>query len=113
MTTISYSDFLKVDLRVGRITEVEDFPEAKKPAYKLMIDFGEELGTKKSSAQITELYSKDELMGREVVCVVNFEPKQIGPFVSEVLVCGAENLNGNVALLEFDRDDVSVGSRIF
>lgn len=113
MPPIPYSDFQKVDLRVGRITEVEDFPEAKKPAYKLTIDFGKELGTKKSSAQITELYSKDDLIGRQVVCVVNFEPKQIGPFVSEVLVCGAENPDGNVALLGFDRDDVPVGSRIF
>ncbi len=113
MPSIPYSDFQKVDLRIGKITEVEDFPEAKKPAYKLTIDFGEELGLKKSSAQITELYSKDELMGRLVVCVVNFEPKQIGPYISEVLTCGAEDTEGRVALLSFDRDDIPLGSRVF
>jgi len=85
--TISWNDFEKVELRVGTIVSVEDFPEAKVPAYKLKIDFGE-FGVKKSSAQITKLYKKEELLGRQVICVTNFAPKQIGPFISEVLTTG-------------------------
>ncbi len=112
MNHISFDDFQKVDMRVGRITSVDDFPEARKPAYKLTIDFGPDIGEKKSSAQITELYRKDDLMGRLVVCVVNFPPKQIGPMVSEVLTCGAEDRKGRVALLGF-HEDVPLGSRIF
>lgn len=96
-------------MRVGRIVAVEDFPEAKKPAYKLTIDFGPALGTKKSSAQITDLYSKDELHNRLVVAVVNFPPKQIGPFVSEVLVLGAHDEEGRVVLLEVG-EGATVGS---
>ncbi len=113
METISYQDFEKVELRVGRILTAESFPDARKPAYKLTIDFGPEIGTKKSSAQITELYKKEDLVGRLVVCVVNFAPKQIGPFVSECLTCGAKNANGHVALLTFNEKDIPLGSKIF
>lgn len=94
---ITYDDFAKIDMRVGKVISVEDFPQALKPAYKLTIDFGS-LGIKKSSAQITN-YKKEELIGRQVVCVVNFSPKQIGPFVSEVLTLGAERDGGGYELL--------------
>lgn len=107
---IEFDDFLKVDMRVGRIVEVADFPEARKPAWKLAIDFGEELGVKRSSAQITN-YSREQLEGRLVVAVVNFPPRQIGPVRSEVLTLGATDADGNVILLE-PRSDVPLGSRI-
>jgi tRNA-binding protein len=107
---ISYDDFLKVDMRVGRVVAVEDFPEARKPAWKLMIDFGPEIGTKRCSAQITN-YSREELENRLVVAVVNFPPRQIGPFMSEVLTLGATDEAGDVILLE-PRSDVPLGSRI-
>lgn len=113
MSSISYADFEAVDMRVGRIVMVEDFPEARKPAYKLTIDFGPEIGIKKSSAQITGLYTKEELKDRRVVCVVNFPHKQIGPFISEVLTLGAADAEGRVVLLGCDREDVPLGSRIF
>src|SRR6266498_1296517 len=88
---ITYEDFDKVDIRVGKIIEVEDFPEAHKPAYKLTIDFGSEIGTKRSSAQFVKNQTKEDLLGKQVVCVVNFAPRQIGPFVSEVLTLGPDD----------------------
>ena len=107
---IVYDDFAKVDMRVGRIVEVEDFPEARKPAWKLRIDFGPEIGEKRSSAQITS-YSREELEGRRIVGVVNFPPRQIGPVRSEVLVLGASDTQGRVILLAPDTD-VPLGARI-
>ena len=107
---IDYDDFAKVDMRVGRIVAVEDFPEARKPAWKLQIDFGSEIGVKRSSAQITN-YSRDELEGTLVVAVVNFPPRQIGPFMSEVLTVGASDEEGRIILLRPDAD-VPVGARI-
>jgi tRNA-binding protein len=103
-------DFQRVDMRVGRVVRVEDFPEARKPAWKLWIDFGEEIGEKRCSAQIKN-YARDELEGRLVVGVVNFPPRQIGPFVSEVLVLGASDSEDNVILLHPDAD-VPLGARI-
>ncbi len=111
--SITYDDFRKVEMHVGKITAVDAFPEARKPAYKLTIDFGPMIGTKKSSAQITTLYKPDELLGRLVVCVTNFPPKQIGPFISEVLTLGAPDADGNVVLLGLDGKDATVGGRIY
>ena len=107
---IVYDDFARVDMRVGRIIEVEDFPEARKPAWKLTIDFGEEIGIRRSSAQITN-YPREALEGRRVVAVVNFPPRQIGPVRSEVLVLGASDEDGRVILLAPDTD-VPLGARI-
>jgi tRNA-binding protein len=109
---ITYEDFEKVDIRVGEIVEVSDFPEARKPAYKLVIDFGAEIGLKKSSAQITKHYTKEGLAGKLVTCVVNFPPKQIGPFVSEVLTLGVSDENGDVVLL-VPTKTVPKGGRMF
>jgi len=108
--SIDYDHFAAVDMRVGEIVAVEDFPEARKPAWKLTIDFGEEIGAKRSSAQITN-YSRDELLGRRIVGVVNFPPRQIGPVRSEVLVLGASDAEGRVILLAPD-SDVPLGARI-
>lgn len=96
---ISYDDFTKIDIRVGTIVSVDDFPEARKPAYKLSIDFGGELGVKKSSAQITVHYKKEDLLGKQVIAVVNFPPRQIGPVKSEVLTLGLPDTDGSVVLL--------------
>jgi tRNA-binding protein len=107
---ISFDDFLKVDMRVGRVLAVDEFPEARKPAWKLTIDFGPEVGVKRSSAQITQ-YPREALEGRLVVAVVNFPPRQIGPFLSEVLVLGAMDAEKGVVLLAPD-DDVELGDRV-
>jgi len=107
---IDFDAFLAVDMRVGRVTAVEDFPQARKPAWKLTIDFGAEIGTRRSSAQITN-YARDALEGRRVVAVVNFPPRRIGPFLSEVLVLGASDAEGRIILLAPDAD-VPLGARI-
>ena len=107
---IDFEEFLRVDMRVGRVVAVEPFPEARKPAWKLTIDFGPEIGTKRSSAQITN-YSREALEGRRVVAVVNFPPRQIGPFMSEVLCLGASDEAGDIILLAPDTD-VPLGARI-
>ncbi len=112
MSEIAFDDFLKVDIRVGKIVEAKAFPEARKPAYKLKIDFGGDIGVKSSSAQITVHYNLNELVGREVIAVVNFPPRQIGPFMSEVLTLGVPDQDGNVVLLAPTKD-VPIGARMF
>jgi tRNA-binding protein len=108
--TVTFDDFMAVDMRVGRVLEVHEFPEARKPAWKLTIDFGEEIGVKRSSAQIAH-YAREQLEGRLIVAVVNFPPRQIGPFMSEVLCLGASDSEGRVILLAPD-SEVPLGSRI-
>lgn len=110
--SISHQDFDRVDVRVGRILSAEPFPEARKPAFRLTIDFGTEIGTRRSSAQLTDRYDLASLPGRLVVAVVNFPPKQIGPMRSEVLVLGVPDAQGHVVLLRPD-DDVPLGGRMF
>lgn len=109
---LSYAEFERVDIRVGRIIDVQDFPEARKPAYRLRIDFGPELGIRKSSAQVTKHYLKGDLLDRLVVAVVNFPPRQIGPFMSEVLTLGVPDADGAVVLLTPERE-VPLGGRMF
>ncbi|MDD7912986.1 tRNA-binding protein [Polaribacter ponticola] len=99
---ITFEDFLKVDIRIGTIIEVNDFPKARKPAYQLKVDFGD-LGIKKSSAQITDLYTKEELLNKQISAIVNFKPRQIANFMSEVLVIGVYNTDGNVVLLQVSK----------
>jgi len=109
---ITFADFEKVDVRVGRIVTAEPFPEARKPAFRLTIDFGPDIGVKKSSAQITRHYSPEQLVGRMVAAVVNFPPRQIGPMMSEVLTLGFPDADGEVVLIGVDRE-VPVGGRLF
>lgn len=112
MAEISFDDFLKIDIRKGTITRAEPFPEARKPAIKLWVDFGDEIGEKKSSAQITAHYDPDTLIGKEVLAVVNFPPRQIGPMRSEVLVLGLPDADGEVVLLTPDKS-VPNGARMY
>ena len=109
---LSYAEFERVDIRVGRVIDVQDFPEARKPAYRLRIDFGPAIGVKKSSAQATKHYPKEQLLNRLVLAVVNFAPRQIGPFMSEVLTLGVPDGDGGVVLLTPERD-VPIGGRMF
>lgn len=109
---IGFDDFMKVDVRVGQIIKAEPFPEARKPAYRLTIDFGDAIGVKTSSAQITHHYALDQLDGRKVAAVVNFPPRQIGPMMSEVLTLGFPDADGNVVLVGVDRD-LPLGGRLF
>ena len=111
-TTISFDDFLKIDIRVGRIVQAEPYPEARRPAYKVWVDFGEEIGVLKSSAQITVHYALEELPGRQVCGVVNFPDKQIGKFMSEFLLVGFPDENGAVVLAR-PSHDVPLGARLF
>jgi len=110
--TITFDDFMKVDVRVGKILEAESFPEARKPAYKMKIDFGQEIGIKKTSAQVTKHYTPELLVGRLVMAVVNFPPRQIGPVMSEVLTLGVPDEDGEVVLLTPDKN-VPIGGRLY
>lgn len=109
---INIEDFAKLDMRVGRITHIDDFPEARKPAYKLEIDLGPEIGTKRSTAQLTQNYTKEQLLGKKVLCVVNLPPRQIGPAVSEVLTLGIPDENHQCILIIPDAD-VPLGGKIY
>jgi tRNA-binding protein len=107
MNTINWEDFEKIDIRVGKIVHVEDFPKARKPAYRMQIDFGKNIGIKKSSAQITHHYTKDSLLNKQVIAIVNFPPKKIADFISECLVMGIYDENNDVILLKPDRPAVN------
>lgn len=109
---IAFDDFMKIDIRIGQVVQAEAFPEARKPAYKLTIDFGDAIGVKRSSAQITRHYTTDQLTGRKVAAVVNFAPRQIGPFLSEVLTLGFPDADGEVVLVGVDRE-TPIGGRLF
>ncbi len=110
---ITLEDFEKVDIRVGKVIDIQDFPEARKPAYKLTIYFGAEIGTKKSSAQLVGAHTKEDLLGKFVVCVVNFPPRQVGPFISEVLTLGFKNMAGDgYVVITPSTNDVRVGDRL-
>jgi tRNA-binding protein len=111
MATIE--DFQKLDIRVGKIVEVQDFPEARKPSYKLKIDFGEGIGVKNSSAQLVSLYTKEELLGKLVLGVMNFPPRNIGPFVSETLTLGVPNKEGRCVLIVPDKDLAQIGAKLY
>lgn len=112
MAEISFDDFLKVDIRTGTVVDAQPYPEARKPAIKLWVDFGGDLGVKKSSAQITKHYVPEELIGKPVMAVVNFPPRQIGKFMSEILVLGVPDEDGEVVLITPDKD-VPIGGRLF
>ena len=109
----TYDDFIKLDIRVGVIKEVEDFPEAIKPSYKLTIDFGPEIGVKKSSAQLVKYYKKEDLVGKKVMGVVNFPPRQIGPFLSEVLTLGVPDSDHECVLITPDNNDAIIGGKLY
>lgn len=110
---ITFGDFEKVDIRVGKVIDVQDFPRARKPSYRVKVDFGEEIGVKRSSLQAKTAYSMEEMLGRYVVCVVNFEPRNIAGFLSEVLVLGVPHEDGGLSLLEPGRIPVPPGSKVF
>jgi tRNA-binding protein len=110
---VTIEDFDKIDVRVGVVVDVQDFPEARKPAYKLTIDFGPALGKKRSSAQVTHYYAKEELLGKKVLAVVNFPPRQIGPFISEVLTLGVPDEQNRVILIAPEKEEAIVGGRLF
>lgn len=113
MNQITYEDFEKVNIRLGKIIDVQDFPEARRPAYKLTIDFGPEIGTKRSSVQLVGTYEKSELVGMMVACVVNFPSKQVGPFISEVLTLGFKNTAGDgYVLITPSKDSVQLGDKL-
>jgi tRNA-binding protein len=110
---ITIEDFEKVDMRLGRVIDVQDFPEARKPAYKLTIDFGSEIGIKKSSAQLVGAHTKEDLLGKLVICVVNFQPRQVGPFISEVLTLGFKNSAGDgYVVITSSSENVSIGDKL-
>lgn len=109
----TYDDFTKLDIRVGKITAVDDFPEARKPAYKLTIDFGSEIGTRHSSAQLVTHYKKEDLIGKKVLGVVNFPPRQIGPFLSEVLTLGVPDADHECILIVPDKGNALIGGKLF
>ncbi|MCL5797567.1 MAG: tRNA-binding protein [Patescibacteria group bacterium] len=109
----TYDDFAKLDIRVGKIIDVEDFPQARKPSYKLTIDFGAEIGVKRSSAQLVKYYKKEDLKGKKVLGVVNFPPRQIGPFMSEVLTLGVPDENHECVLVVPDNEEAIIGGKLY